>query len=220
MSRTAALIAAELGAMLAGQPAALELLRELLSIDVTCQSRDADLEARRAADRARQKSKRIKDAAAKQTMGVASDTSRDEPKEKGQSACNLSSVLSSYEVPESKKVVVVKSAGARGTRLSEGSQISTENRYFAAAAGIPEAEIDRVWAEFVDYWIAVPGQRGTKTKWDATWRNRVRALTPWKGKGRTNGTGTRGLAAAADDLINRLGGDERQAGPVIEHEPC
>lgn len=39
-------------------------------------------------------------------------------------------------------------------------------------------------------------------------------------KGRTNGTGTRNLATAADDLIDRLGGGERQAGPVIEHEPC
>lgn len=28
--------------------------------------------------------------------------------------------------------------------------------------------------EFRDYWVAVPGQRGRKSDWEATWRNRVR----------------------------------------------
>ena len=31
-----------------------------------------------------------------------------------------------------------------------------------------------VWNQFKDYWIGVPGQKGTKTDWDATWRNWVR----------------------------------------------
>ena len=31
-----------------------------------------------------------------------------------------------------------------------------------------------MWAEFVDYWVAVPGQRGVKLDWLATWRNDVR----------------------------------------------
>lgn len=29
-------------------------------------------------------------------------------------------------------------------------------------------------ATFIDYWIAIPGQRGTKLNWDATWRNWMR----------------------------------------------
>lgn len=33
---------------------------------------------------------------------------------------------------------------------------------------------DELFAEFRDYWCAVPGQRGCKLDWIATWRNRVR----------------------------------------------
>jgi uncharacterized protein YdaU (DUF1376 family) len=32
----------------------------------------------------------------------------------------------------------------------------------------------KVFAEFKDYWVAQPGQKGVKTDWDATWRNWVR----------------------------------------------
>lgn len=37
-----------------------------------------------------------------------------------------------------------------------------------------EAHIDSIAAQFRDYWIAVPGQKGTKLDWEATWRNWVR----------------------------------------------
>lgn len=43
-------------------------------------------------------------------------------------------------------------------------------------------------------------------------------LTTLNGKVK-NGAGHRSLAAAGDDLIARLGGGEREGGPVIEHEP-
>ena len=67
----------------------------------------------------------------------------------------------------------------RGTRLSTGAKLSTGGRAFAAQHGI---EADEVWAEFVDYWVAVPGQRGIKLDWEATWRNRVRAQAKHKGR--------------------------------------
>lgn len=38
----------------------------------------------------------------------------------------------------------------------------------------PDLDPAKVFSEFRDYWIAVPGQRGRKTDWLATWRNRVR----------------------------------------------
>jgi hypothetical protein len=33
-----------------------------------------------------------------------------------------------------------------------------------------------VAAEFRDYWAAVPGQKGVKLDWPATWRNRIRQI--------------------------------------------
>lgn len=38
----------------------------------------------------------------------------------------------------------------------------------------PELDPDRIFVEFRDYWASVPGQRGRKLDWFATWRNRVR----------------------------------------------
>lgn len=38
----------------------------------------------------------------------------------------------------------------------------------------PELNPEKIFAEFRDYWIAVPGARGRKLDWFATWRNRVR----------------------------------------------
>lgn len=38
----------------------------------------------------------------------------------------------------------------------------------------PELYASKVYAEFRDYWIAQPGQKGVKLDWDATWRNWVR----------------------------------------------
>lgn len=191
MTRPITIIAAELGAMLVATPAAFELLRELLSsmdchvtrhVTSADESVDSALAARRASDRARQKAKRDQAKAAKQTMGSVSvdvqQPSRDASRDKGHSACDLSSSLPLSEPQRSKKVVVER---VRATRLSKDTPLTTVNRYFAAAAGIPEAEVDRVWAEFIDYWISVPGQRGMKLNWDATWRNRVRQITPWKG---------------------------------------
>jgi hypothetical protein len=38
----------------------------------------------------------------------------------------------------------------------------------------PELNPLKVWDSFHDYWIAIPGAKGVKTDWFATWRNWVR----------------------------------------------
>ncbi len=38
----------------------------------------------------------------------------------------------------------------------------------------PDLDSQELFDEFKDYWIGVPGQRGRKIDWFATWRNRVR----------------------------------------------
>lgn len=61
---------------------------------------------------------------------------------------------------------------AKGTRLPEDWRPSEEliawTREHAPGVGWPE--VDR----FRDYWHSVPGQRGRKADWEATWRNWVR----------------------------------------------
>jgi len=62
---------------------------------------------------------------------------------------------------------------SRGTRLSPDWQPSAEDRDFAATL---ELDPDAAAAEFRDYWCAVPGSKGTKLDWSATYRNRCREL--------------------------------------------
>ena len=65
-------------------------------------------------------------------------------------------------------------ARARGTRLDADWQPTDDLTKYATEHGVDPLKFRD---EFVDYWIAVPGVRGLKTNWPATWRNRVRAVT-------------------------------------------
>ncbi|RUQ06707.1 hypothetical protein D8M34_06715 [Microbacterium sp. HSID17254] len=39
---------------------------------------------------------------------------------------------------------------------------------------VPLVDIDRKTIEFVDYWAAIPGQKGVKLDWGRTWKNGMR----------------------------------------------
>jgi len=73
-------------------------------------------------------------------------------------------------------------ADKRGTRLPDDFCLNSEKREWAAE-NAPHVDLVVALAEFGDYWRGVPGQRGRKLDWDATWRNRLREL-----EGRKNGT--------------------------------
>lgn len=63
----------------------------------------------------------------------------------------------------------------RATRL--GNDWVLTQLYIDAALGIRAIDLDelqRVADEFKDYWLAVPGAKGVKADWLATWRNWVR----------------------------------------------
>ena len=75
-----------------------------------------------------------------------------------------------------------KKKSKKGSRLQNCARASDDDRAFALSTGIPPDKIDTEWAEFVDFWIGVPGARGVKLDWPATWRNRVRSII-WKYKG-------------------------------------
>lgn len=63
---------------------------------------------------------------------------------------------------------------SRGSRLPDGWTPSAEVLAWAAKEGIrdPLGPLE----EFADYWRGVSGQKGVKTDWDATYRNRLRQL--------------------------------------------
>jgi hypothetical protein len=61
----------------------------------------------------------------------------------------------------------------RGSRIPDEWALTQELREFASGLGLdPEVTL----AEFVDYWRGVPGSRGRKLDWPATFRNRCREL--------------------------------------------
>jgi hypothetical protein len=104
--------------------------------------------------------------------------------------------LSVMKKEESKKEVVTR---ARGTRLKSGETITLAFIEAAQALGAQLARIPAMWDEFVDYWSAVPGSRGCKLDWLATWRNRVRQIVS---KGNLNGKAKGGsLIAELDRLL-------------------
>lgn len=67
------------------------------------------------------------------------------------------------------------SRGARGERIPEPFLLTGEMRAWAATE-VPAVDLDAATREFVDYWRGVPGARGRKLDWPATWRNRIREV--------------------------------------------
>ncbi|MBO1329261.1 DUF1376 domain-containing protein [Acetobacter suratthaniensis] len=60
------------------------------------------------------------------------------------------------------------STGQRGTRLAPTWQPDATLLAFASTLGL---DAQGVAERFRDYWLAVPGTRGRKADWGATWRN-------------------------------------------------
>jgi hypothetical protein len=198
----------------------LELLVELMAAMSTrlsggnrVESPDGDAaERRRAWDRQYRREKR------RGAKPPASTLSTRHPPDihptKVDSACNLLTSLkkeTSEEVREvSKKrgrAEVVERA-KKGTRLSSDALLSELDREFARGYGFSDSQIDGMWSEFVDYWIAIPGQRGVKLNWSSTWRNRIRQIGARNGAHQPR---PGGVAAAAEAIGRGLGGGSHTA---------
>lgn len=65
----------------------------------------------------------------------------------------------------------------RGTRLPPAWKPTPDLQAWARQ-GRPWLDVPAVVATFVDHWTAVPGGRGVKLDWAATWRNWVRKERP------------------------------------------
>ena len=68
------------------------------------------------------------------------------------------------------------------TRLPEDWQLPDDWREFSLLVGLDSATIDWEADKFLDYWIAVPGQKGLKLNWCSTWRNWCRRVVEDKAK--------------------------------------
>ncbi len=85
-----------------------------------------------------------------------------------------------------------------GARPPQDWAPSPDDIAFAAAAGLAEGAIQGEAAKFRDYWIAVPGARGRKLDWPATWKNWIRRMAEAPLAGRR--TDPPNLGAARDTL--------------------
>lgn len=123
--------------------------------------------------------------------------------------CDLTSLLPSLKGTSEEVSKGTENARARGTRLLPGTPLSDLDRAAAIELGASADRLDAMWAEFVDYWIGVPGQRGTKLGqrgWSATWRNRVRDVLSRGNRNGQRNTADRSTSAAGNRVLERLRG--------------
>lgn len=83
-------------------------------------------------------------------------------------------VLNETSAP-AKAVADDDQASKRGTRISKDWEPS-DSLKAALVEKYPHVKLGDILEEFRDYWVGVPGQRGRKLDWDATFRNRVREV--------------------------------------------
>jgi hypothetical protein len=83
--------------------------------------------------------------------------------------------INSTAAPAAPPTEVGALKGKRGSRLPEGWTPSAEAQEWAKAQGVADP-LGTVLDDFRDYWRALPGARGVKLDWDATYRNRVRQV--------------------------------------------
>ena len=73
----------------------------------------------------------------------------------------------------------------RGTRITADWKPSADDEQFALGLGF---DPQSVAAEFIDYWTGIPGQKGIKLDWSATFKNRCRQKAEFAGKHKAHGT--------------------------------
>lgn len=96
---------------------------------------------------------------------------------------------------------------ARGTRLAPDWAPSAALVTFAREQGV--TDVDRVTDEFRDYWRGVPGHKGVKLDWDATFRNQIRFVAGKRGAARPTRSGPMKQPMLGDAPWMRLPSERR-----------
>lgn len=104
----------------------------------------------------------------------------------------------------------------RGSRLPNDWMPSADTLN-AMKAEYPHLDLKAIHVEFCDYWRAIPGAKGRKLDWDATWRNRVREIASRNLPARNNHSPPNGIGkptqkamgweAAAQELLAEMEND-------------
>jgi hypothetical protein len=133
------------------------------------QPRKEDVDAERAASRERMRELRARRKQPKPQKDA------EEPGVFGRTGANGSESVRNPDptrpdpTPTSKEV----GSASRGSRVTDPFPISDEMRSWAAGE-TPLVDLDKKTIEFVDYWAALPGQKGIKSDWLRTWKNGMR----------------------------------------------
>lgn len=141
----------------------------------------------------------------------------------GKNAVNLLTNLSSLSISNSslertasKEEYVEGRDTKKGRRITRDWRPATETTDWCRREhGLVGVHLENFIAEFIDYWDGIPGQRGRKSNWEGTFRNRVREKV-----GKMNGKHRQGtLTDMARELADEARELERQAGLHRSTEP-
>ena len=111
------------------------------------------------------KSLKAKESANARWMRSHSDSNANDVKTQSDSNANHKPITNNHKP--------IKERAARGTRLPDNLEMSDQWFDFCKQQR-PDLNPREVFVAFRDYWIAQPGQKGSKSDWDATWRTWVR----------------------------------------------
>lgn len=129
--------------------------------------------------------------------------------------CNVTETKSNAldtETERDKSKPKSKAVGtATASRLPADWHPSPDDLTFCAKER-PDLSPLEVADRFLDYWISVPGAKGRKIDWSATWRNWVRN----ENRGAKNGKNGSSRADRLNNVIAELTGANRHPAPAIE----
>jgi len=114
-----------------------------------------------------------------------------------------------------------KKTSNRGSRLPVDFVLDEEWISFCKQER-PDLNPQKVFAEFLDYWTAQPGQKGVKLAWTPTWRNWVRRQSaPKQSFAQQAADVARTTVPAAnsgpDPVLIKIEQDRKKAAPMPEH---
>jgi hypothetical protein len=103
-----------------------------------------------------------------------------------------------------------------GKRLANDWFLPNEWEYWANKER-PDLNAAQVADQFKDYWIAQPGQKGTKLDWEATWRNWVRNTKLTKPNPADIARVTVAPSNEPDPALEKIKADAKKAAPLPDH---
>lgn len=103
----------------------------------------------------------------------------------------------------------------KATRLDDNF-MPTEELLNWAREEFPNVQLKKETYAFIDYWTSLPGQRGLKTDWNATWRNWIRRASERAPKIQTYSTSKQTNLEKNISLVQRMAEQEMRSQRQIQ----